>query len=39
MEARWELVAAGVAVYPDIERAALAMGRYVRYMAQRQGEG
>jgi acyl-CoA synthetase (NDP forming) len=39
MEARWELTAAGVALYPDIERAALAMGRYVDYMAQRRGEG
>jgi acyl-CoA synthetase (NDP forming) len=35
MEARWELAAAGVALYPDIERATRAMGRYVRYLAQR----
>jgi acyl-CoA synthetase (NDP forming) len=34
-EARWELAAAGVALYPDIERATRAMGRYVRYLAQR----
>jgi hypothetical protein len=39
MEARWELTAAGAALYPDIERAAQTMGRYVHYMAQRQGEG
>ncbi len=35
-DARGELAAAGVALYPDIERATLAMGRYVRYLAQRQ---
>jgi len=39
LEARWELTAAGAALYPDIERAARAMGRYVHYMAQRQDEG
>ncbi len=39
MEARRELVAAGVALYPDIERAARAMGSYVRYLAQRQDQG
>lgn len=39
MEARWELVEAGVALYSDIERAARTMGRYVHYMAQRQSEG
>ena len=38
LEARWELATAGVALYPDIERAARAMGCYVRYMAQRQDE-
>jgi acyl-CoA synthetase (NDP forming) len=36
MDAREELAAAGVAIYPDIERAARAMGRYVRYLAERQ---
>jgi acyl-CoA synthetase (NDP forming) len=36
MGAREELAAAGVAIYPDIERAARAMGRYVRYLAERQ---
>ena len=35
--ARDELAAAGVAIYPDIERAAKAMGRYVRHMAQKRG--
>jgi acyl-CoA synthetase (NDP forming) len=38
MGAREELAAAGVAIYPDIERAARAMGRYVRYLAERQGK-
>jgi acyl-CoA synthetase (NDP forming) len=36
MDAREELAAAGVAIYPDIERAARAMGRYVRHLAERQ---
>jgi acyl-CoA synthetase (NDP forming) len=35
-DARDELAAAGVAIYPDIERATRAMGRYVRYLAQRR---
>jgi acetyltransferase len=35
-DAREELVAAGVAIYPDIERGAHALGRYVRYLAERQ---
>lgn len=34
-EARAELSAAGVAIYPDIERAARALGTYVRYLAER----
>ena len=37
MGARDEMAAAGVAIYPDIERAARAMGRYVRYVTERQG--
>jgi hypothetical protein len=36
MSAREEFAKAGVAVYPDIERAARAMGRYVSYLAERQ---
>ncbi len=36
MGARQELVAAGVALFPDIERGARALGRYVRYLAERQ---
>jgi acyl-CoA synthetase (NDP forming) len=36
MSAREEFAKAGVAIYPDIERAARAMGRYVRYVAERQ---
>lgn len=36
LDARAELGAAGVALYPDIERAAWAMGRYVRYMGDRR---
>ena len=36
LEAREELAAAGAALYPDIERAARAMGRYVHYLAQRR---
>jgi len=36
MQARDELAAAGVAIYPDIERAARAMSRYVHYMAARR---
>jgi acyl-CoA synthetase (NDP forming) len=35
LQARRELATAGVAIYPDIGRAARAMGRYVRYLAQR----
>jgi acyl-CoA synthetase (NDP forming) len=38
MGARDEMAAAGVAIYPDIERAARAMGRYVRYVTERQGQ-
>ncbi|MEE8347077.1 MAG: hypothetical protein V3S20_07000, partial [Dehalococcoidia bacterium] len=37
MNARRELAAAGVAIYPDISRAARALGRYVRHTAERQG--
>jgi hypothetical protein len=37
LEARDELAAAGAAIYPDIESATRAMGRYVRHMAQKQG--
>jgi acyl-CoA synthetase (NDP forming) len=36
MSARESLAKAGVAIYPDIERAAHAMGRYVSYLAERQ---
>ena len=36
MGAREEMAAAGVAIYPDIERAARAMGRYVSHLAERQ---
>ena len=36
MNARRDLAAAGVAIYPDISRAARALGRYVRYVAERQ---
>jgi hypothetical protein len=39
LEARWELTAAGAALYPDIERAARALGRYIHYMAQRREGG
>jgi hypothetical protein len=28
---------AGVAIYPDIERAARAMGRYVQHLTEREG--
>ncbi len=38
MGAREELAAAGVAIYPDIERAARAMGRYVRHLAEQEGK-
>ena len=34
-DARQELLAAGVAIYPDIERGVRALGRYVRYLAER----
>ena len=33
------LVAAGVAVYPDMDRATQAMTRYLRYLADRRGRG
>jgi acyl-CoA synthetase (NDP forming) len=36
-EARDELAAAGVAIYPDIERAVATMGRYVRHLAEKDG--
>lgn len=36
LQVRWELAEAGVAIYPDIERAVRAMGRYVDYFAERQ---
>ncbi|OGD12020.1 MAG: hypothetical protein A2W20_02265 [Candidatus Aminicenantes bacterium RBG_16_66_30] len=39
LDARQELGAAGVAIYPDMERAARAMGRYVRYLAERREAG
>jgi acyl-CoA synthetase (NDP forming) len=35
LKAREELAAAGVAIYPDIERATETMGRYVRHLAGR----
>ncbi len=35
LNARDELAAAGVAVYPDIERATKTMGRYVRHMGEK----
>jgi len=38
MRARKELVAAGAAVYPDMDRATRAMGRYVRHLAERRGQ-
>jgi acyl-CoA synthetase (NDP forming) len=38
-ELRKELVAAGVAIYPNLERGARAMGRYVRYFAERWEKG
>jgi acyl-CoA synthetase (NDP forming) len=34
---REELAAAGVAVYPDMDRATQAMSRYLRYLARRRG--
>ena len=34
--ARREFAGAGIAVYPDIERAASTLGNYVQYMAERQ---
>jgi acyl-CoA synthetase (NDP forming) len=37
-EARRELAAAGVAIYPDLESAIAAMGRYVRYTAERRAQ-
>jgi hypothetical protein len=39
LDARQELAAAGLAIYPDMERAARAMGRYVRYLAERRDAG
>jgi len=36
-DAREELASGGVAIHPDIERAAAALGRYVRYLAERGG--
>ena len=36
MDAREALAMAGVAIYPDIERAARAMGRYVQHLAERK---
>ena len=38
-DGRRELAEAGVAIYPDMERAARAMGRYVRYLAERREAG
>jgi len=38
-QARRELAEAGVAIYPDMDRAARAMGRYVRYLAERREAG
>jgi acyl-CoA synthetase (NDP forming) len=35
LEARDELAAAGVAIYPDIARATRSMGRYVRHMGEK----
>jgi len=35
LDARVALAAAGVAVFPDIERAVRTMGRYVRYERER----
>lgn len=37
MTAREELVAAGAAIYPELERAVQALGRYAAYMAERRG--
>jgi len=36
---RDELAAEGIAVYPDMDRATRTLGRYLRYMAGRRGEG
>lgn len=36
LTARDELVAAGAAIYPDLERAVQTLGRYVEYMAERR---
>jgi hypothetical protein len=36
MDARETLAMAGVAIFPDIERAARAMGRYVQHLAERK---
>jgi hypothetical protein len=35
-EARAELAASGVALYPDVERAARSLGAYIRYHAERR---
>jgi acyl-CoA synthetase (NDP forming) len=39
MEAQQRLASAGLAVYPNVERAARAMGAFVRYHQERQEEG
>ena len=39
LAARDQMAAAGIAVYPSIERATQIMGRYVRYEAQRRARG
>jgi len=39
LDARDQFAAAGVAVYPDIERGIWAMARYVHYEAQRRASG
>jgi len=36
LSARDELVAAGAAIYPDLERAVQTLGRYAEYMAERR---
>ncbi len=36
-ETRDELAAAGVAIFPDMERASRTMGRFIEYMTDRQG--
>ena len=39
LAARDQMAAAGIAIYPSIERATQIMGRYVRYEAQRRALG